>query len=588
MQTLLTHLSGVFEAAFTKLGYEPRHAVVVLSARPELGQFQCNGAFAVAKASKQKPKEVAEKIIAAVVDVGVFSEMSATDTGFINMSLSGTFLVDWVKQLQEHPALTGRSTKQTQKVTVDYGGPNVAKPMHVGHLRSTIIGDCLKRLYRHLGYTVDGDIHMGDWGTQMGMLIEELKQRQPTLLYFDAAFSGPYPAESPVTLADLEEMYPKASAHCKTDEQAMQAAQQATAELQAGRPGYRALWQHFVRLSVEALKEDFGALGVHFELWNGESHYHDRTPALLERLKKGGHTQLSKGALIIPLPPHNGKELPPLLLVKSDGAYLYGTSDLATIEERADDLHQDIVLYVVDQRQSLHFQQVFAAARLTGVAPASMEFKHLGFGTVNGPDGKPFKTRAGGVLKLKDLISQVKEKALLRMKEAGLAQEIPEQERLDIAHKVGIAALKFADLINKRTSNYIFDIDRFTSFEGKTGPYLLYTAVRIQSILRKMPNAVVDGKALQAPTTVAERELLLVLSRLPDVIEEIRVDHEPHILCEFAFDLAQKFNRFYGESSIIHEKNLEQQQSWLALTYLCLAELTVIFSLLGIEAPEKM
>lgn len=589
MDTIIIHLQKIFGQALVSLGYEVTEALVVISERPDLSQFQCNNAFALAKKTKQNPKEVAQKIIDAIQDKSIFTELSIAGNGFINITLSDQFLAQMVSQLERHPLMTGQGFEVTpQQVTVDYGGPNVAKPMHVGHLRSTIIGDCIKRMYRLAGHIVTGDIHLGDWGTQMGMLIEELKKRKPQLNYFDPTYTGPYSDQSPVTTQDLEEMYPKASAYCKENPEALQAAQQATLELQQGRPGYVALWKQFVQVSILALKEDFSQLGVEFDLWNGESAYEYRVAPMIQRLKDDGFTQVSKGALIIPLPPQKNRDMPPLLLVKSDGGFLYATTDLATIEERVHKLHQQQILYVVDQRQALHFKQVFQAARLAGIAPPETVLTHLGFGTVNGSDGKPFKTRAGGVLKLKDLISLVKDKAMQRLDEAKLGQDLSQAERLDVAQKVGISALKFADLVNRRTSDYIFDVNRFTSFEGKTGPYLLYTAVRIKSILRKVGKTEIDWSALATPVSDAERNLLLSLVEFPDAFMRAYQEGEPNVLCEFVFDLAQKYNGFYSTHSIIHESNKTQQASWIALTQIVLLELTVVFSLLGLEMPDKM
>lgn len=589
MESILTQLTQIFEQAFAQLEYDKGQASVIFSERPDLSQFQCNSAFALAKKTKQNPQEVAQKIIDAIQDKSIFKQLSIAGNGFINITLTDQFLTHFVTQFEKHPLMTGEGFEDIPKqVTIDYGGPNVAKPMHVGHLRSSIIGDCIKRMYTLAGHTVVGDIHLGDWGTQMGMLIEEVKKRQPALNYFQIDFKGPYSGQSPVTIQDLEEMYPKASAYCKEHQEAMQAAQQATVELQQGRAGYVALWQHFVQVSIAALKEDFSQLGVEFELWNGESAYESRIAPMVQRLKDEGYAKESEGALVINLPPQEDKVIPPLLLVKSDGGFLYATTDLAAIQERVQKLQQDEIVYVVDQRQSLHFKQVFLAAKLTGIATPKTVLKHLGFGTVNGPDGKPFKTRAGGVLKLKDLISAVKEKALQRLLEAKLAQDLSVEERLDVAQKVGISALKFADLINKRTSDYIFDVDRFTSFEGKTGPYLLYTGVRIKSILNKVARSDVALNQLCVPAAVPERELLLALVKFPDVFAQAYAQGEPHILAEFAFDLAQKFNGFYGSNSIIHESDADQQASWIALTQICLRELRVIFNVLGLELPEKM
>jgi arginyl-tRNA synthetase len=460
--------------------------------------------------------------------------------------------------------------------------------MHVGHLRSSIIGDSLQRLLRFAGYRVLGDIHMGDWGTPMGQLIVELRRRFADLPYFDASYSGPYPSESPVTMEELAELYPVAAARYKEDEETRAAARQATAELQQGRPGYRALWQHFVDVSIASLKRDFAAIGVYFDLWYGEAHVHDRIAPLLARLQAEGYIEESNGALVIPVAEATDtKEVPPLILVKSDGGVLYSTTDLATIEERVRDLEADVILYVVDARQSLHFEQLFRAARKTGIADG-VQMEHLGFGTMNGPDGKPFKTRAGGVMRLKELIAMVTNAAMQRLDEMHLAEELDKVERAEIARKVGLAALKYADLSNHRTSDYIFDLDRFTSFEGRTGPYLLYSAVRIKSILRKAEERGITAGNLRPPAHPDERALMLTLTLFPDAVQRALETRAPNHLAEFAYHLALSFNRFYNTCHILSEENSAQQGSWLALCQVALGEMEQLAYLLGLEIPERM
>ncbi len=585
---MIGKLTALLSQAFVSCGLDPRHSRVIISDRPDLGQFQCNGALAAAKALKKNPRAIAEAVIAALPDREIFSDISIAGAGFINLTITDEFLASHMREMTGDGRLGCLKSSQPKNVIVDFGGPNVAKPMHVGHLRSTIIGDCLQRLFRFMGDNVTSDIHLGDWGLQMGMLICELKRRQPELPYFDASHAGPYPGESPVTIDDLEEMYPVASARCKGDENEMEAARAATAELQQGRPGYRALWGHFVAVSVSALKSDFGRLGVSFDLWRGESYYNDRLAGMIEGLKAGGHAQVSEGAIVVPVSsPSDKKEIPPLILEKSEGGYLYGTTDLATIEERTGEFHADLVLYVVDKRQHLHFEQVFRAAKIVSFA-RNAELEHIAFGTMNGTDGKPFKTRAGGVMKLKDLIAMVTENALERMRENRIAEDFDESERQSIARQVGIATLKFADLGNHRTSDYVFDVANFSRFEGRTGPYLLYTAVRIKSILRRASDEGLVPGPILAPTVPAERELMLNLCWLPEKIRNATAERAPNYLCDFIYTLAQVFSRFYQQCHILREEDPAVQSSWLALLQLCLRELELVLSLLGMEIPERM
>jgi arginyl-tRNA synthetase len=579
-------LGRLFGASFARCGLEARFGQVVASQRPELGQFQCNGALPAARLVKKNPRELALAVLEALGQREIFRELSVAGAGFINITVTGEYLAGFLRELAEDERLGCRLPGPPRSVVVDFGGPNVAKAMHVGHLRSSIIGDCLQRVFRFLGDRVTSDVHLGDWGTQMGMLLCELRRRQPELLYFDPSYEGPYSEEPPVTVGDLEEMYPAAAARAKADPGEAEAARQATLELQRGRPGYRALWQKFVEVSVRELRKDFDQLGVRFDLWLGESHSHDRIPALLARLTREGHAVESEGALVVPLPPEPGEpEAPPLLLRKSDGAAMYGTTDLATLLERVEH-GADLLLYVVDQRQSLHFQQVFRAARRTSVSGGA-ELEHIAFGTVNGPDGKPFKTRAGGVMKLQDLISLAVAEVEKRMAEAGVAQAYPEAERSEIAKKVGVAAVKFADLSNHRLSNYVFDVEKFTRFEGKTGPYLLYAAVRIQSILRNVEQRGYVAGPLLAPTE-PEEELMLLLAQLPDALRTAYQERAPNFLCEHAYAVAQAFSRFYQQCHILSEADEARRGSWISLARLCLLELTELLSLLGMEVPERM
>jgi arginyl-tRNA synthetase len=587
VQSLLTKLASIFGDAFAANGLDRQFGEVTVSQRPDLGQFQCNGALPAAKQMKGNPRALAQSVLDALAEREIFSDLSLAGPGFINISLTNEYLSQWIGAVAGDDRLGCPLVAEQRSVVIDFGGPNVAKAMHVGHLRSTIIGDSLQRIFRFMGDRVTSDVHLGDWGTQMGMLITELERRRPDLPYFDADFTGPYPEQSPITIEDLEAMYPVASALAKSDATAMEQARTATVELQRGRPGYFALWQHFVRISAEALKRDFGSLGITFDLWMGESSVQPLIPEMLERLKSEGFMQESQGAWVIPIPPlENGREIPPLIMVKSDGGVMYGTTDIATIQQRVQDLGADLILYVVDARQRDHFEQVFRAARIAGIA-GKAELEHVPFGTMNGPDGKPFKTREGGVTKLSDLLEMSRNEAMKRMAEAGIAEGYSDEERQVIAQMVGIAAVKYADLMNHRTSDYIFDFEKFTRFEGRTGAYLLYAAVRSKSILRKAAERGLEPGGIIQPGD-RERELFLTLAQLPDAIEMVYRTRSPNYLCEYIYTLAQAFSRFYAQCHIVTETDPALRGSWLALTQLCLRQFELALGLLGISVPDRM
>ena len=590
MSSLIIRLGQAAADAFAAAGYDPKFGTVTVSDRPDLCQFQCNGALQAAKQHGERPRDVAAKVIAALRESGSASTLAKIDMagpGFINIDVTDDALAGQIASQSSHARLGVEPVAEPKKIFIDYGGANVAKPMHVGHLRSSIIGDSLKRVGRLLGHDVIGDIHLGDWGLQMGMLIAELERRQPELPYFDSNATV-FPAESPVTIEDLQQLYPEANARAKQDPEAMEAARLATAELQAGRAGYRALWRHFVDVSVRELRADFWSLGVEFDLWLGESDVADHVPALVEQLKAQGAAYLHEGALIVDVAePGDKRELPPLLLTKSDGAALYSTTDLATLEQRMRD-RAEVILYVVDNRQSDHFEQVFRAARKTGIVPPNVILEHIGFGTMNGPDGKPFKTRAGGVMRLKDLMSSVTTKARERMTEAKVAADYSEDEKDAIATDVGLAALKYADLVNYRAKDYVFDLDRFSSFEGKTGPYLLYAVVRVKSI---MDNAAARGLApgrLIAPGSDAERRLMLTLAQFPDVVNLAFAARAPSYLAEYAYALATTFSKFYTDHHILSESDSARQVSWLALVSYTARVLEQALDMLGIHVPRRM
>lgn len=589
MSSLKSQLTTLVGDAFAAGGYDRHYGEVTLSNRPDLAQFQCNGALAAAKKYGQQPRQLGEEIATRLQALPVFQSVNIAGPGFINLIVTDDFLTQQTRLIAADPRRGCLITATPTKMIVDYGGANVAKPMHVGHLRAAIIGESIKRLSRFVGHQVLGDVHLGDWGLQMGQIIAELADRHPDWSYFDPAQLSPYPTESPVSIRDLEEVYPAASRRAAADSAFAQQARQATQELQHGRPGYRALWQQFVTVSVAELKRDYSDLNVDFDLWLGESDTQAILTPLLQQLRAAGFAQESEGALIVEVMQADEKrEIPPLILEKSDGAVLYGTTDLATIQQRIQTLAAEVILYVVDNRQALHFEQVFRAAYKTGIAPAGVHLQHLGFGTMNGKDGKPFKTRTGSNMKLRSLIEMITEKARERLAEVKAAQEYPWAEKEAIAKMVGIATLKFADLSNQRTGDYIFDLDRFSAFEGRTGPYLLYTAARTQSILRKAGEEGLSFGPLQGPVDEDERTLLLKLLELPEVVELAFTQRMPHHLCEYAYTLATNFNRFYHQHHILSEANSAQQASWLALTACVVETLTLVLDLLGINVPERM
>jgi arginyl-tRNA synthetase len=587
MSSLPHLLSETVGRAFAAEGLDAAFGKVTVSGRPDLAQFQCNGALAAAKAAKQPPRAIAEKIAERLKAEPIFREVSLAGPGFINLNLTDDYLAGQMNRIAGDPRLGVPQRATPRTVVLDYGGANIAKPMHVGHLRAGIIGDSLRRIYKFAGDETIGDVHLGDWGLQMGMIISELELRRPDLPYFDKSFTGPYPKESPVSMADLEEMYPAASRNSKEDPARMELSRQATAELQDGRPGYRALWQHFFDISIVALERDYGNLGVSFDLWKGEACVHDLIAPMIERMKQKGLVEQDQGAEIIRVAEESDKrQVPPLILVKSDGAFMYATTDLATIVDRVNCQNPDLSIYVVDHRQELHFVQVFRAAQKAGINGKGALI-HLGYGTMNGTDGKPFKTRAGGVMRLDDLYQMVTDEALKKLNEHGLGAGYTEDEKIDIAHKVGVSSLKFADLSNNPVADYVFDLDRFSRFEGKTGPYLLYAAVRVKSLLKKAREQN-DTPGEIRPPEPGERDLMLALGQLPDAIAAAYDDLAPNKIADFAFGLAQTFSGYYANFHILSETDTALRRSRLAMAELVLKELELCLELLGIAVPERM
>lgn len=584
--TLQNRVEAVLKKAFDTCDLDSKWAEATVSNRPDLADFQCNGVLPLGKNLGQNPRELGENILEALISQNLpWATFSLAGPGFINVMISKDLCGTYLEEVDAQGHLGCVPLAHPRTVFFDYGGMNIAKPMHVGHLRSSITGEALKRIYAFRGDKVVADIHLGDWGTQMGMMIYELSRRFPDLPYFSQDYTGPYPAESPVTLDDLQDMYPVISAACKENPEIAERARRATYELQQGRPGYVALWEHFVEVSIADMKQHLDVLGVSFDQWFGESRYNKRLQGMIDRFQATGQVQESDGALIIPvLEPRDKAEMPPLMLRKSDGGMLYATTDLATIEEREEAFGADKAIYVVDVRQSLHFEQVFRAAKKLGF---KSELVHIGYGTMNGPDGKPFKTRTGGVMRLGELIEMLRTQALDRIQEAGLAQDLSEKERAKIAEQVGVAALKFADLQHDVSQNYLFDLAKFTRFEGKTGPYLLYAAVRIQSILRKAGEAGHRAGPLMIQAD-REKELAFLLTQFPEVIARTYNKMRPNILCDYAYALAQTFSRFYTDCHVLGAETPELLSSRLRLCAMTHAYLTTVLGLIGITIPERM
>ena len=585
MKIFIEQISDIFMNTFEELGYDKAAGKVNVSNRPDLCQYQCNGALACAKKYKKAPNAIAQEVVEKLKENEVFSKLEIAGPGFINVTINDEFLSDYVNKMNNDNKFGLSQATEVKKVVVDYGGANVAKPLHIGHLRSAIIGESIKRIAKFLGHDVIGDVHLGDWGLQMGMVISEVARRQPNLPYFDESFEGEYPEEAPFTIDELEEIYPYASKLAKSDEAVMEAAKQATVELQQGRRGYMALWKHILNVSVADLKKNYGALDVDFELWNGESDAQKLIPEMIETLKQGGFAKESEGALVFDVSEESDKSpMPPLLLLKSDGASLYGTTDLATVLERVRDMNADEIIYLADKRQGLHYEQFFRAAKKSGIAKEDTVLDYIGFGTMNGKDGKPFKTREGGVMRLADLISIIKEAGKEKLKDN---KNIAEEDVEEISSKVGLAALKYGDLSNQASKDYIFDIDRFASFEGNTGPYILYTIVRIKSILNRA-NLAVEGKEILEPQGEAERNLMLQLVKFNEVIELSFRDRAPHKICDYIYELSNNFNRFYNDTRIVSEEDEDKKTSWLALINLVKNVLEQCIELLGMESVERI
>ncbi|MCM1145437.1 MAG: arginine--tRNA ligase [Blautia sp.] len=587
MDKFIDLISKEVKQAFGAAGYEEELGRVTLSNRPDLCEYQCNGAMGGAKRYHKAPLAIAEDVAGKLKESNVFLKAAAVAPGFLNLKVKETFLKEYLEEMCQDEKFGVATPEHPQKIIVDYGGPNVAKPLHVGHLRSAIIGESIKRICRFMGHDVLGDIHMGDWGLQMGLIITELRQREPELVYFDETYQGDYPEEAPFTISELEEIYPTASAKSKEDAAYKAKAMEDTYRLQNGVPGIRVLWQHIMKVSIADLKKNYAALNVEFDLWKGESDVHNIIPGMVEEMKRGGFAHESEGALVVDVKEDTDtKEIPPCMILKSDGASLYNTTDLATIVDRMAAYQPDKLIYLADKRQDLYFEQVFRCARKTGLVKPETQLIHIGFGTMNGRDGRPFKTRDGGVMRLENLIREINEEMYGKIADN---PSMSQEEAKETSRIVALSAVKYGDLSNQASKDYIFDMERFTSFEGDTGPYILYTIVRIKSILAKYEEQ--TGKknvALREAAGASEKDLMLELAKFNAMMEAAYEEVAPHRICAYIYDLANAFNHFYHETKILAEADREKQGGWIALLQLTKAVLETSIDLLGFSAPERM
>ena len=588
MKKILELITEEFEKAFEKNEYDKKLGKVVVSNRPDLCQYQCNGAMAGAKLYHKAPIMIANQVVESLQDNEMFESVEAVMPGFINIKLNSEFVAKYLNDMKEADKY-GCENKAPETIVIDYGGANVAKPLHVGHLRSAVIGESVKRIERFMGNKVISDVHLGDWGLQMGLIITELECRKPDLVYFDESYTGEYPEEAPFTISELEEIYPCASAKSKVDEEFKEKAHQATLKLQSGYAPYTAIWKHIMKVSVEDLKKNYGNLNVDFDLWNGESDAQPYIPGLIQDLIDKKLAYESQGALVVDISKEDDtKELPPCIVRKSDGAALYATSDLATIIQREQDYKPNHYIYVADKRQELHFTQVFRVSKKANIVDENTKMEFLGFGTMNGKDGKPFKTRDGGVMRLENLIAQINKAVYDKIMEN---RTVSEEEANNTAKIVGLAALKYGDLSNQASKDYIFDIDRFASFEGNTGPYILYTIVRIKSILEKYKaesgNADVNLPVINTDNG-SQMQLMLEVAKFNEIIENAAEELAPHKICSYVYDLSNAFNRFYHETKILAEEDQTKKAGYIALINLTINVLEQCIDLLGFSAPDRM
>ena len=588
MKKILDLISEEMQQAFAAAGYDAELGRVTVSNRPDLCEYQCNGAMAGAKKYHKAPIMIANDVAEKLSDSKVFAEVQAVAPGFLNLKIKNSFFTDYLKEMEKADKFGLDKPEKPMKIVVDYGGANIAKPLHVGHIRSAVIGESVKRILRYCGHEVIGDVHLGDWGLQMGLVITELKERKPDLVYFDDSFTGEYPTEAPFTISELEELYPTASKKSKEDPEYKAKAMDVTFKMQSGVRGYRAIWKHILNVSVADLKKNYGSLNVDFDLWKGESDVHDIIPGMVEYMKKEGYAHESEGALVVDVKEDTDtKEIPPCMILKSDGASLYNTTDLATIMDRMENIHPDEIIYLTDKRQELYFVQVFRCARKTGLVKPETILKWIGFGTMNGKDGKPFKTRDGGVMRLEVLIRETTEEMYRKITEN---HELSEEEAKNTAKLIALAALKYGDLSNQASKDYVFDLDRFTSFEGDTGPYILYTIVRIKSILNKYKEqgGSPDTAELMDAVSASEKDLMMQLAGFKSTMESAGAELAPHKICAYIYDLANAFNRFYHETRILAEEDEKRKEGLIALLVLTKEIMETSIDVLGFSAPDRM
>ena len=588
MKGIIDVLQEEVKQAFEKAGYDAKYAKVTISNRQDLCQYHCNGALAMAKEYHKAPIQMAEQIVELLKQSDTFAAIAAQAPGFINMTVSGEFLAAYINEMRAADKFGLEQPAKKETIVIDYGGANVAKPLHVGHLRSAVIGESIKRTARYIGHKVVGDVHLGDWGLQIGLIITELKHRKPELVYFDNTYEGEYPTEPPFTMSDLEEIYPYASGYSKEHEDYKEEAQEATAQLQAGRRGYLALWKHIIDVSVTDLRKIYTKLNVDFDLWKKESDAQPYIPDMVQGMKDGGYAHLDDGALVVDVKEETDtKEIPPCMILKSNGATLYNTTDLATIVERRKLFDPTRIIYVVDKRQSLYFEQVFRCAKKTKIIGDDVDLIFVGFGTMNGKDGKPFKTRDGGVLRLEHLLADVTAQVSDKMAD----RDMDDETRADVAAKVALAAIKYGDLSNQASKDYVFDLDRFTSFEGNTGPYIMYTIVRIKSLLAKVAQNAIEV-AEQLPILPASdksaTDVMLSLSKWGEIVQAAYEEQAPHKICQYINELSDAYNKFYHENKIVANEDAALRNSHICLSKLVVNVLETAVDLLGLEAPERM
>ena len=562
-------------------GYDLNRVSLKPSSRPDLGDYQINEAMMLGKMNKENPIQVANKILKKLNGDDKFEDINIAGPGFINFKLSNKFLASKVNDISNIKK-NNIDYPVKKKILIDYGGANVAKELHVGHLRPANIGEALKRLAKLLGNDVISDVHLGDWGLPIGLVIKQIKDEQPNLIYFDESYTGPYPKESPVTPKDLARIYPLASSKKKDDAEYLKAAQEITNKFQNGVPGYKALWHHIVETSKIDIKEVYDEINCQFDLWLGESDADASVEDVVSIFEKKGLSRLDDGAIIVDVKTENDKkEMPPILLVKSNGTAGYQTTEIATLYNRMRDFNLDEVWYVTDARQSLHFEQSFRAAKLSGIVPENVNLEHLPFGTINGKDGKPFKTRDGSVMSLRALIDIVYEATLKKTNIDIVGKENIEKT----AKMIAIDSIKYADLLPYRTTDYIFDPEKFSDLEGKTAPYLLYSTIRIKSLLNR---ADIEYKKYNVITTNSEKLIILQLLELPRILINSYNSRSLNDISEYLYNLISIYNKFYSENKVLTEKNSEIKESWLYISNVVYNTSMLLLDVLGLKVPEKM